>query len=53
MTVWALEMNDPAAVDGFAATLGDKILDAALINAGVAGPEHRNASLATEPESAL
>lgn len=43
-------MNDPAAVDGFAATLGGKVLDAALINAGVAGPEHRSASLATAEE---
>ena len=45
-----LEMNDPAAVDGFAATLGGKVLDVALINAGVSGPEHRTASAATAEE---
>src|SRR5271166_258840 len=45
-----LEMNDPAAVDGFAATLGGEVLDAALINAGVSGPAHENASVATAEE---
>ncbi len=50
LTVPGLEMNDPAAVDGFAATLGGKVLDAALINAGVSGPDHRNASVATIQE---
>nr|WP_294552526.1 SDR family oxidoreductase [uncultured Rhodopila sp.] len=51
LTVSGLEMNDPAAVDGFAATLGGKMLDAALINAGVSGPDHRNASVATVEET--
>ncbi len=50
LTMLALEMNDPAALDGFAAMLGDRMLDAALINAGVSGPEHRNASQATQAE---
>jgi NAD(P)-dependent dehydrogenase (short-subunit alcohol dehydrogenase family) len=46
-----LDMNDPAAIDGFAATLGDRKLDAILVNAGVSGPEHRSASAATEAET--
>jgi NAD(P)-dependent dehydrogenase (short-subunit alcohol dehydrogenase family) len=45
-----LDMNDPAAVDGFADILRGKALDAVLINAGVAGPEHRSASAATAKE---
>ncbi|MEA2725608.1 MAG: hypothetical protein QOF70_83 [Acetobacteraceae bacterium] len=45
-----LDMNDAAAVDGFADSLGGKVLDAVLVNAGVAGPEHRSASEATAPE---
>jgi NAD(P)-dependent dehydrogenase (short-subunit alcohol dehydrogenase family) len=45
-----LDMNDPAAVDGFAAELGSKVADAVLVNAGVSGPEHRSASQATEAE---
>jgi NAD(P)-dependent dehydrogenase (short-subunit alcohol dehydrogenase family) len=45
-----LDMNDPAAVDGFAGTLGGKVLDAVLVNAGVSGPEHRSASTATAEE---
>ncbi len=47
----ALEMNDPTALDGFAATLGGRVLDAALVNAGVSGPAHRSASAATEAET--
>jgi NAD(P)-dependent dehydrogenase (short-subunit alcohol dehydrogenase family) len=45
-----LDMNDPAEVDGFAPTLGGKVLDAVLVNAGVAGPEHRSANEATPEE---
>ena len=45
-----LDMSDPSAVDGFAATLSGKVLDAVLVNAGVSGPEHRSASEATEAE---
>jgi NAD(P)-dependent dehydrogenase (short-subunit alcohol dehydrogenase family) len=50
--VWVprLDMNDPAALDGFARILGGKMLDAVLVNAGVAGPEHRSASSATVEE---
>lgn len=45
-----LDMNDPAAVDGFADSLGGKMLDTVLINAGVSGPEHRNANRVTAAE---
>ena len=45
-----LDMNDPAQIDGFAEKLAARALDAALINAGVAGPEHRSASFATAEE---
>jgi NAD(P)-dependent dehydrogenase (short-subunit alcohol dehydrogenase family) len=45
-----LDLNDPASVDGLVETLGDKRLDAVLVNAGVAGPEHRSASAATAAE---
>jgi NAD(P)-dependent dehydrogenase (short-subunit alcohol dehydrogenase family) len=45
-----LDINDAAAVDGFAGTLGGKTLDAVLVNAGVAGPDHRSASAATAEE---
>ncbi|HVZ07245.1 SDR family oxidoreductase [Rhodopila sp.] len=56
VTVAALELNDPASLDGFAAAfdngaLAGKVLDIALINAGVAGPAHRSASQATEAET--
>ena len=50
LSVPKLDMNDPAAVDGFAATLDDKKLDAVLVNAGVSGPDHRSANAATEAE---
>jgi NAD(P)-dependent dehydrogenase (short-subunit alcohol dehydrogenase family) len=45
-----LDMNDPAEVDGFARILDGKMLDAVLVNAGVAGPDHRSAGAATEDE---
>jgi NAD(P)-dependent dehydrogenase (short-subunit alcohol dehydrogenase family) len=45
-----LNMNDPAEVDGFARTLDGKRLDAVLLNAGVAGPDHRSASAVTADE---
>ncbi|MDR3538723.1 MAG: SDR family oxidoreductase [Acetobacteraceae bacterium] len=45
-----LDMNEPAQVDGFAGGLGPRLLDVALVNAGVAGPEHRSASQATAQE---
>jgi NAD(P)-dependent dehydrogenase (short-subunit alcohol dehydrogenase family) len=50
VSIPALDMNDTAAVDGFAGTLGGKMLDAVLVNAGVSGPEHRSANQATEAE---
>jgi NAD(P)-dependent dehydrogenase (short-subunit alcohol dehydrogenase family) len=46
-----LDMNDVAAVDGFAGILGGKMLDAVLVNAGVSGPDHRSASMATVEET--
>jgi NAD(P)-dependent dehydrogenase (short-subunit alcohol dehydrogenase family) len=51
VSIASLDMNDPAAVDGFAAGLGNKVLDAVLVNAGVSGPEHKSASLATPSET--
>jgi NAD(P)-dependent dehydrogenase (short-subunit alcohol dehydrogenase family) len=50
VTILQLEMNDPAELDGFAVTLEGRILDIALINAGVSGPEHRSASEVTAEE---
>jgi NAD(P)-dependent dehydrogenase (short-subunit alcohol dehydrogenase family) len=50
ITILKLEMNDPAELDGFAATLNDRELDVALINAGVSGPGHRSANTATAEE---
>ena len=50
VTIPALEMNDPVAVDGFAASLGRQVLEAALINAGISGPGHRSASAVTAEE---
>jgi len=46
----ALDMNDPTSIDGFAAAMKGRTLDIALINAGVAGPDHRSASAATAEE---
>jgi NAD(P)-dependent dehydrogenase (short-subunit alcohol dehydrogenase family) len=51
VSIPALDMADPEAVDDFAGTLGGKKLDAVLVNAGVSGPEHRSASAATEAET--
>jgi NAD(P)-dependent dehydrogenase (short-subunit alcohol dehydrogenase family) len=45
-----LDISDPAMLDGFAASLDGKVLDAVLVNAGVSGPEHRSASEATAEE---
>ena len=50
LTIPRLDMSDPAEVDGFAATLSGKLLDAVLVNAGVAGPAHRSANEATPEE---
>jgi NAD(P)-dependent dehydrogenase (short-subunit alcohol dehydrogenase family) len=45
-----LDTNNAADLDGFAGTLGDKMLDAVLVNAGVSGPAHRSANVATAEE---
>jgi NAD(P)-dependent dehydrogenase (short-subunit alcohol dehydrogenase family) len=50
VSIVRLEMTDPAALDGFANSLGSKIVDAVLINAGISGPEHHSASAATAAE---
>lgn len=49
-SILQLDINDPAAIDGFGAHLDGKVMDAVLVNAGVSGPEHRNASQATAEE---
>jgi NAD(P)-dependent dehydrogenase (short-subunit alcohol dehydrogenase family) len=45
-----LDIDNAAALDAFAATLGDKPLDAVLVNAGVSGPDHRSANAVTPSE---
>ncbi|WP_428493536.1 SDR family oxidoreductase [Rhodopila sp.] len=50
LTIPQLDMSDPEKVDGFAATLGGKTIDAVLVNAGVSGPAHRSASEVTPEE---
>ena len=50
LEVLALDMNDGAGLDAFAAGMRGRTLDAVLVNAGVSGPEHRSASQATEEE---
>ena len=45
-----LDMNDPDGIDAFALGLRDRTLDIVLVNAGVAGPDHRSATAATEDE---
>lgn len=50
VSIPALDVNNPTALDGFAATLGGKTLDVVLVNAGVSGPEHRSADAATAEE---
>ncbi len=47
----ALDMSDAAGIDGFAASLAGRTLDAILVNAGVAGPAHRSANAATVEET--
>ena len=51
VSIARLDMNDTAALDGFAAGLGDKVLDAVLVNAGVSGPAHMSADKATAEET--
>lgn len=50
VTILPLEMNDPAALDNFKSALNDRVLDIALINAGISGPEHRSANAVTAEE---
>jgi NAD(P)-dependent dehydrogenase (short-subunit alcohol dehydrogenase family) len=50
VSIAQLDMNNSASLNGFTAHLDGKLLDAVLINAGVAGPEHRSADKATETE---
>ena len=50
LEVLPLDMNDTARLDSFAAEMKARTLDAILVNAGVAGPDHKSASLATEAE---
>jgi NAD(P)-dependent dehydrogenase (short-subunit alcohol dehydrogenase family) len=50
VTVPRLDTNDAAMVDGFATTLGGRVVDAVLINAGVSGPGHQSASAVTAAE---
>ena len=45
-----LDVNDPQQLDAFPATLKGQPLDVVLVNAGVAGPDHRSASAATAGE---
>ena len=51
LDILALDMNNTAQLDGFAATLKGRTLDAVLVNAGVSGPEHKSADRATEAET--
>lgn len=50
MDIHALDMNDPASIDGFASRMRGRTLDVVLVNAGVSGPDHRSASAATAAE---
>ncbi len=45
-----LDMNDPDGIDAFGSSMRDQTLDIVLVNAGVAGPDHRSATAATEDE---
>ena len=50
LEILTLDIADPAGLDAFAAAMKARTLDALLINAGVAGPDHRSATAATEAE---
>jgi NAD(P)-dependent dehydrogenase (short-subunit alcohol dehydrogenase family) len=50
ISISRLDTSNAPAVDGFAASLGARVLDTVLVNAGVAGPQHRSASAATAEE---
>lgn len=51
ITIQAFDMDDPDGIDTFAAGATSHRLDAVLINAGVAGPDHRSADRATPAET--
>jgi NAD(P)-dependent dehydrogenase (short-subunit alcohol dehydrogenase family) len=50
LSIAQLDMNEPAMLDRFAGSLGGRMLDAVLVNAGVSGPDHRSASEVTAAE---
>jgi NAD(P)-dependent dehydrogenase (short-subunit alcohol dehydrogenase family) len=50
VTVAALDMNDPARIDAFAAGLKGRVLDLVLVNAGIFGPRDGSASTVTAAE---
>jgi NAD(P)-dependent dehydrogenase (short-subunit alcohol dehydrogenase family) len=50
LEVLALDMNDAGQVDTFAGAMKARTVDALLVNAGISGPRHMSASLATEGE---
>lgn len=50
LDILPLDMNDAASLDAFTGAVKTRTLDAILVNAGVAGPDHRSASQATEAE---
>ena len=50
VSIARLDMNDPRQWTVSPRSLGGKVLDAVLVNAGVSGPEHRSASAATAEE---
>jgi NAD(P)-dependent dehydrogenase (short-subunit alcohol dehydrogenase family) len=51
LEIVGLDVTDTGQVDAFAGTMARGKLDAVLINAGVAGPDHMSASQATEAET--
>ena len=51
VTIEALDMNNLAQLDGFAARVGGKVLDVLFVNAGVSGPAHKDAMQATIEET--
>ena len=50
VTIERLDLNDLAALDGFAAVIAGRVLDVLFVNAGVSGPAHKNGMQATAEE---
>ncbi len=50
VSIAKLDISDTGDVDAFASTLGGKVVDAVLVNAGISGPGHMSASAATVGE---